>query len=104
MNNDLRVAAMDRLGSVIRRVLADGHIDDAEREELQGLYRQAILTVSDVRSVLGRYLLTVQDDILADGRVTDQERERCRAVVTELKIPTGLLSPQLKAILGLPSS
>src|SRR3954465_7177701 len=102
MGDDLRRAAVDHLGSVIRRVLADGTIDDAEREELQSLYRQALLTVSDVRSVIGRYLLTVQDHILSDGRVTDEERGRWRAVVSELKIPAGLLSPQLKAIVGQP--
>ena len=100
MSDDLRRAAVDRLGSVVRRVLADGTIDDTEREELQSLYRQAVLTVSDVRCVIGRYLLTVQDDILADGLVTEAERQRCRAVVSELKIPEGLLSPQLKAIVG----
>src|SRR3954465_7442914 len=103
MGDDLRRAAVDHLGSVIRRVLADGHIDDAEREELQGLYRQAVLTVSDVRSVFGRYLLSLQEDVLADGRVTEQERERCRRVVSQLRIPLGLLSPQLKAIIGAPS-
>jgi hypothetical protein len=102
MSDDLRRAAVERLGTVIRRVLADGTIDDAEREELQGLYREAVLTVSDVRSVIGRYLLSVQDDILADDLVTDEERERCRAVVSQLKIPAGLLSPQLKEIVGQP--
>jgi uncharacterized tellurite resistance protein B-like protein len=103
MSDDLRRAAVDRLGSVVRRVLADGTIDDAEREELEGLYRQAVLTVSDVRCVIGRYLLTVQDDIMADGLVTEEERARCRAIVSELKIPAGLLSPQLKAIVGQPA-
>src|SRR4051812_38206140 len=103
MSDDFRRAAVDRLGNDIRRVLADGVIDDAEREELQGLFRQAVLTVSDVRSVIGRYLLSVQDDVLADGLVTEEERARCRAVVSELKIPPGLLSPQLKAIVGPPS-
>jgi|SRR5689334_5496656 uncharacterized membrane protein YebE (DUF533 family) len=102
MSNDLRAAAMERLGKVIERALADGHIDDKEREDLQAIYRQAILTVTDVRMVMGRYLRSLEADVMADGRVTEEERTRCKAVVSQLKIPAVLLSPQIKAIVGIP--
>ena len=79
--------------------MEDGKIEPGEREELQTVYRQAILTVSDVREVLGRYIKSVQDEVLADGKVTDEERKRCRAVVSELKIPPTLLPESFKAII-----
>ena len=97
---DARVQAKEKLGALIERVMADGKIEPAEREEMQAFYRQALLTVSDVKDVLARYLRAVQDDVLADGRVTDEERARCRAVVTELKIPPSLWSQELRAIVG----
>jgi hypothetical protein len=53
-----------------------------------------------VKEVLGRYLRSVQDDVLADGKVTDEERARCRAVVSELRIPPGLLPDSFKAIIA----
>jgi uncharacterized membrane protein YebE (DUF533 family) len=102
MTQDARSEARQKLGTLIERAMSDGKIDDSERAELQGLYRQAVLTVTDVREVLGRYLRALQDDVLADGRVTEEERTRCRAVVSELKIPHGLLTPQIKAIVGIP--
>jgi len=98
MSNDLRAAAMARLESVVRRALADGNIDDKEREDLQTIYRQAILTVTDVRMVMGRYLRALETDVMADGVVTAEERARCKAVVTQLKIPAVLLPPQIKEI------
>jgi uncharacterized membrane protein YebE (DUF533 family) len=102
MSQDARSEARQRLASLIERAMADGRIDESERAELQALYGQAILTVSDVRDVLGRYLRALQEEVLADGRVTEEERTRCRAVVSELRIPHALLSPQIKAIAGIP--
>jgi hypothetical protein len=67
---------------------------------MQAFYRQALLTVGDVKEVLGRYLRAVQDDVLADGKVTDEERARCRAVVTELRLPPGLVPDSFKAIIA----
>jgi uncharacterized membrane protein YebE (DUF533 family) len=91
---------MDRLASLIQRALADGTIDAQEREELQSIYREAVLTVSDVRGVLARYMRSLEDDVMADGVVTEEERARCRVVVTQLRIPPSLLSPQIRAILA----
>ncbi len=97
--SDTRAQAKEQLSALIQRVMEDGKIEPGEREELQAVYRQAILTVSDVREVLGRYIKSVQDEVLADGKVTDEERKRCRAVVSELKIPPTLLPESFKAII-----
>jgi uncharacterized membrane protein YebE (DUF533 family) len=102
MSNDARAQARQRLASLIERALADGVIDDQERESLQALYREAVLTVTDVKGVLSQYLRALEDDVLADGRVTPEERARCQKVVSQLRIPPGLLSPQIRAILGMP--
>jgi uncharacterized tellurite resistance protein B-like protein len=98
--SDARTQAKEQLSALIQRVMADGKIEPDEREELQAVYRQALLTVSDMREVLGRYVRSVQDDVLADGHVTEEERKRCRAVVSELKIPPALLPEAFKAIIA----
>jgi uncharacterized tellurite resistance protein B-like protein len=98
--SDVRTQAKDQLATLIARVMEDGRIEPSEREELQAVYRQALLTVSDVKEVLGRYVRSVLDDVLADGKVTDDERRRCRAVVSELKIPPSLLPQSFKAIIA----
>jgi uncharacterized tellurite resistance protein B-like protein len=95
---DARAEAKEKLGALIERVMADGKIEPAEKEEMQAFYRQALLTVGDVRDVLSRYLRAVQDEVLADGKVTDEERHRVRAVVTELKIPPALWPGEIRAI------
>src|SRR4030095_6805672 len=93
-----RAQAKEKLGALIERVMADGKIEPAEKEEMQAFYRQALLTVGDVRDVMSRYLRAVQDEVLADGKVTDEERTRVRAVVTELKIPQALWPGEIRAI------
>ena len=88
------------LGALIERVMADGKIEPAEKEEMQAFFRDALMTVGDVRDVMSRYLRAVQDEVLADGQVTDEERARCRAVVTELKIPPSLWPGEIRAIVS----
>jgi hypothetical protein len=88
------------LGALIERVMADGKIEPAEREEMQAFFRDALMTVGDVRDVMSRYLRAVQDEVLADGNVTDEERARCRAVVAELKIPPSLWPGEIRAIVS----
>jgi len=95
-----RAQAKQRLTTLIERVMADGTIDAAEREEMQAFFAQELLTVGDVRDVMSRYLRAVQDEVLADGMVSDEERARCRAVVTELKIPPSLWPGEIRAIVG----
>ena len=98
--SDARAQAKEQLSDLIQRVMEDSVIEPDEREELQSVYRQALLTVSDVKEVLGRYVRSVLDDVLADGKVTEDERKRCRAVVSELKIPPSLLPDIFKAIIA----
>ena len=74
--SEARAQAKDKLAGLIERVMADGKIDAGEREEMQAVYRQALLTVSDIKDVLGRYVRAVQEEVLADGKVTDEERMR----------------------------
>ena len=96
---DARAQAKEKLGALIERVMADGKIEPAEREEMQAFYRQALLTVGDVKDVLSRYLRAVQDEVLADGKVTEEERARCRAVLAALKLPRELVPADFRALL-----
>jgi len=98
--SDARTQAKEQLSALIQRVMEDGKIEPGEREELQAVYRQALLTVSDVKDVLASYVRAVNDEVLADGKVTDEERRRCRAVVSELKIPPSLMPESFKAIIA----
>jgi hypothetical protein len=97
--DDARAEAKTKLAELVKRVMADGKIEPDEREEMQGIYRQALLTVSDIKQVFAGYLGEVRDEVLADGKVTDEERARCRAVVAELRIPPGLVPADFKALL-----
>ena len=98
--DETRAQAKEMMRALIERVMADGKIEPAERDEMQAFFSQAALTVGDVRDVLSRYLRAVQDDVLADGLVTDEERARCRAIVAELKIPPSLWPGEIRAIVG----
>jgi len=98
--DNARAQAKEMLAALIERVMADGKIEPEEREEMQAFFRQAVVTVGDMRDVLARYLRVVQNEVLADGHVTDEERARVRAVVTELKIPPSLWPGEIRAILS----
>src|SRR5262245_9016051 len=97
--SDARAQAKAKLAEIVRRVMADGKIEPAEREEMQSVYKQALLTVIDVKEVLTGYLGEVRDEVLADGKVTAEERERCRAVLAELKLPRELVPADFQALL-----
>ena len=47
--SDVRAQAKEQLSALIERVMADGKIEPDEREEMQAFYRQALLTVGDVK-------------------------------------------------------
>ncbi|HSY42235.1 MAG TPA: hypothetical protein VLA79_22025 [Polyangia bacterium] len=98
--NDVKAQAKAKLAEVVRRVMADGKIDASEREEMQSIYRQALLTVLDIKEVLNGYLREVRDEVLADGTVTEEERARCRAVLAALKLPRELVPADFQALLG----
>lgn len=97
--SDAREQAKAKLAELVKRVMADGKIDASEREEMKGLYRQALLTVTDIKEVLTGYLGGVRDEVMADGKVTEEERARCRAVLAELKLPRELVPPDFQALL-----
>jgi uncharacterized tellurite resistance protein B-like protein len=98
--SDARTQAKVKLADIVKRVMADGTIDASEREEMQSVYRQALLTVIDVKEVLTGYLGEVRDEVLADGKVTDEERARCRAVLVALKLPRELVPADFQALLA----
>jgi hypothetical protein len=98
--SDARAQAKAKLADIVKRVMADGKIDAGEREEMQAVYRQALLTVVDVKEVLNGYLGLVRDEVLADGKVTDEERARCRAVLAALKLPRELVPADFQALLA----
>ena len=98
--SDARAQAKVKLAELVKRVMADGKIDASEREEMKAIYRQALLTVVDIKEVLTGYLGDVRDEVLADGKVTEEERARCRAVLAELKLPLELVPPDFRALLG----
>jgi uncharacterized tellurite resistance protein B-like protein len=95
-----KTQAKAKLAEIVKRVMADGQIDASEREELQSVYREALLTVVDVKEVLTGYLGEVRDEVLADGKVTEEERARCRAVLAALKLPRELVPADFQALLG----
>ena len=97
--NDARTQAKAKLAELVKRVMADGKVDASEREEMKSVYRQALLTVTDIKEVLTGYLSGVRNEVLADGKVTDEERARCRAALAELKLPRELVPPDFQALL-----
>jgi hypothetical protein len=98
--SDARAQAKAKLADIVRRVLADGKIDPSEREEMQSVYREALLTVIDVKEVLMGYLGEVRAEVLADGKVTEEERARCRAVLVALKLPRELVPADFQTLLA----
>ena len=98
--SEARAQAKATLAAIVRRVMADGKIDPAEREEMQAVYKQALLTVIDVKEVLIGYLGEVRAEVLADGKVTEEERARCRAVLVALKLPRELVPADFQSLLA----
>ena len=98
--SEARAQAKTKLAAIVKRVMADGKIDPAEREEMQAVYKQALLTVIDVKEVLIGYLGEVRAEVLADGKVTEEERARCRAVLVALKLPRELVPADFQSLLA----
>ena len=98
--SEARAQAKATLAAIVRRVMADGKIDPSEREEMQAVYKQALLTVIDVKEVLIGYLGEVRAEVLADGKVTEEERARCRAVLVALKLPRELVPTDFQSLLA----
>src|SRR4051794_27883814 len=98
LESELRATARAHLARLLPRVLEDGHVDEAEKEQLLAVFRRGVLTTADVRQVFGQFLRGLAETVLADGVVTDAEAEQCRIAVRELRIPRTFLSPDLIAI------
>ncbi|MDX2019132.1 MAG: hypothetical protein SF187_02755 [Deltaproteobacteria bacterium] len=98
MDEQVRQQAKAKLGGLIAKVLEDGVIDAGERESLQGFFRDALLTVSDVKAVYLDSVGALQAEVLADGVVTAEEARRCKLVVEQLRIPLRMLPPEMVAI------
>ena len=98
LDAELRATARAHLARLLPMVLEDGHVDEAEKEQLLAVFRRGILTTADVREVFGTFLRGLASNVLADGVVTAEEREQCRIAVRELRIPRTFLSPDLLAI------
>jgi hypothetical protein len=95
---ELRATARAHLARLLPQVLEDGHVDEAEKEQLLAVLRRGVLTTEDVRQVFGQFLKGLADAVLADGVVTPEEQEQCRVAIRELRIPRSFLSSDLLAI------
>jgi hypothetical protein len=95
---ELRATARAHLARLLPKVLEDGRVDEAEKEQLLAVFRRGVLTTADVREVFATFLKGLAGDALADGVVTAEEQERCRIAVRELRIPRSFLAPDLIAI------
>jgi hypothetical protein len=95
---ELRATARTHLARLLPKVLEDGHVDEAEKEQLLAVFRRGILTTADVRQVFGQFLRGLAQEVLVDGVVTPEEAEQCRIAVRELRIPRSFLSADLIAI------
>jgi hypothetical protein len=99
LESELRATARAHLARLLPRVVEDGQVDAAEKEQLLAVFRRGILTTADVRQVFGQFLKGMADDVLRDGVITDGERERCRTAIRLLSIPRSFLAPDLLAII-----
>jgi len=97
--HDARAAARAQLASLLPRVMEDGKVDEREKQELLAVFKQGVLSVTDVREIFAGFLKGLQHEVMEDGFVTDEEQEKCRAAVRELRIPREFLSPELRAII-----
>jgi uncharacterized tellurite resistance protein B-like protein len=91
----IREAAKTRLTVLVGKVMADGQVDEGEREDLRKAFTQQVLSPDDVRAAMSAYLEDFKTRVLADGTVTADETRRCQALVDQLRIPLRLLPPEL---------
>jgi hypothetical protein len=100
MDQQGKEQAKSKLSALITKVLEDGVIDAGERESLQAFFKDALLSVSDVKSVYLSCVGSLQNQVLADGVVTDEETRQCKRVVEQLRIPLRMLPPEMVAIVS----
>ena len=93
----MRPAQQDLL-SLVDRIFADGVVTAAERSELVSLYRDAGLSVPEVKEVFSAFLKKTWGEAIADGVLTDEERGKLATVVRELRMPADAVPPIVGAI------
>ena len=79
--------AQEGLLALVERIFADGVVTASERSELVSLYRDAGLTVPDVKEVFAAFLKKTWGDTIADGVITNDERTKLATIVRELRMP-----------------
>lgn len=79
--------AQEALLSLVERIFADGVVTPAERSELVSLYRDGMLTVSEVKAVFSTFLAETWADTISDGVLTAEERDKLATIVRELRLP-----------------
>jgi hypothetical protein len=83
----MRPAQVELL-SLVGRIFADGIVEASEKSELVSLYRDAGLTVPEVREVFTAFLQQTWGEAIADGVFTDDERRKLVTIIRELGIPS----------------
>ena len=90
--------AQEELLSLVERIFEDGVVTASERSELVSLYRDAGLTVPEVKAVFAAFLAKTWGDTIADGVLTNEERTKLATIVRELRIPTETLPAMIGAV------
>jgi hypothetical protein len=96
---DDRANARALLTRFLPRAMADGVLDEVEKEQLKAILVSGVLTKEDVQGVFRAFLMQVHREIAADGILTPEEWHRCRAIVAELRIPRSFLPPEISAVI-----
>jgi hypothetical protein len=79
--------AQEALLSLLERIFADGIVTPRERSELVSLYRDGMLTVSEVKEVFSTFVSATWAETIADGVLTTEERAKLATIVRELRLP-----------------
>jgi hypothetical protein len=92
--------AQEELLALVDRIFADGIVNASERSELVSLYRDAGLTVPEVREVFTSFLQKTWGEAIADGVFTDDERRKLATIVRELRVPADCMPAIVKIVVA----
>ncbi|HSO36497.1 MAG TPA: hypothetical protein VLT33_28420 [Labilithrix sp.] len=90
--------AQEELLSLVDRIFADGVVAASERSELVSLYRDAGLSVPEVKEVFTAFLQKIWGESIADGVLTHEERRKLATIVRELRMPADAVPATIGAI------
>jgi uncharacterized membrane protein YebE (DUF533 family) len=88
-----------RLKGMLARVFSDGMLDDAERAELETMWKSGGLTNEQVRKVMSEFVKTTYKHVMADGTVTNLERAKLQNIVRELKLPDDAIPEEVRVVI-----